>query len=350
MELLKTSNKEIWFTIGPSSNSDQIIEKIIHAGASGVRLTFSYGDRELHEKRAIVVEEASNSVGKNCIKIADIPGEKIRLGNFGEYDEVFIEKGDDFSLVREEFNSENGEFRIPVLSSKFFDSVAENDVLNFGDGAVTSVVKNVKKDEITLNVLQGGHLNPNRGVSVQDSSFEPRTLTNSDRKDLQFIAKSQHFDAVALSFVSSANDIHEAREVLSSHGEERPIAAKVETKKGLENIDAIANAADVVIIARGDLALYLPWESLGINVMKIVEECQRNDTPWIIATQIVEGLNRFSFPTRAEICDLSQWVGKGTAGIMLSYETAFGSQPVQAVNCTKKVIDQVEGLDKNPWA
>ena len=160
------------------------------------------------------------------------------------------------------------------------------------------------------------------------------------RSDVAAAIQSGVFDALAISFVSSAEDVEKARDLMASRGHRLPIIAKIETALGINNIDGIAQRADMLMAARGDLAFSMPWEELPCAVDKIQRAASNWNRPWILATQLVEGLERFSFPTRAEICDLAHWINAGAYGAMVSYETAFGSRPVDAVRCVRTVVDR----------
>ncbi|NEQ48513.1 MAG: hypothetical protein F6K11_00005 [Leptolyngbya sp. SIO3F4] len=159
-------------------------------------------------------------------------------------------------------------------------------------------------------------------------------------KDLEHILEFPAYDAIALSFVSSENDIKRVRQMSRSYNRDIDIIAKIETLAGVENINRICQYADFVMAARGDLALAIPWVELPSAMRQISSSAKLNSTPWILATQIMEGLERFTMPTRAEICDLAHWLMKGSSGILLSYETCFGAKPVEAVVCAKKLLNR----------
>ena len=326
---------DIWFTMGPSSSDLDIIQKLLEEGANGIRLTFSYGTPELQIERAKTLKNISRKIGKKCMVIADLEGEKIRLGDFGEATHLDVKSGEQI-IISEAFDKEK--MQIPIRKNHFIDKASTGDKIMVGDGSVS--LETVKKagNRLICNVLNGGRINPNRGIIIQTSNFQPSCLTEKDRGDLEKAAgHPELFDAIALSFVSDAGDIIEAKKLLGKN--KMPIIAKIETRKGLENLGNIANEANMIMIARGDLALFFPWAELGNIVEKIVKTCQKYNKPWILATQVVEGLERFAFPTRAEICDLHRWIKEGMSTVMLSYETAFGSRPVDAIRCVKQIIE-----------
>jgi pyruvate kinase len=185
-----------------------------------------------------------------------------------------------------------------------------------------------------------GVINNCRGLTIQGEDFQPTSLTAKDLKDLDHILSFPVYDAVALSFVGSDADVLEARQLASKANREIPIVAKIETAAGVANINTICGVCDFVMVARGDLAVAIPWLELPSAVSEIASAAKTHSTPWILATQIAEGLERFAMPTRAEICDLAHWMKDGCAGILLSYETAFGAKPIAAVACTAALMSR----------
>lgn len=336
---LRSNGVDIWFTMGPESNNPNTIQQLLEAGATGVRLTFSFGTQNLQAQRAAMVMRAGQSVGVDPTIVADFEGEEMRLAEFPGQDKISVEKDSIVELTysRTNFDIETRSF--PVASEEFEQRVSEGDKILIGDGSVILVAGNKNPNGVECEVEKGGVINPNRGVIIQNSGFEPKSLTEKDKSDLKFVAMRDEFDAVALSFISNAREVETAREIMNSNGSDLPIVSKVETPAGVGNIREIARASDAIMVARGDLALFLPWQELGIHTDSIVSAVDDEGVPWIMATQMAEGLERFAFPTRAELCDLTQWVDKGMDGMLLSYETAFGSYPVQAVESMRQTID-----------
>lgn len=329
---------DIWFTMGPKSRNPLTVRQLVEAGASVVRLGFSFGDHKLQTQRARMVRDAADATNGTCHVIADLPGEKIRLGDFGGRESIHLEGSETVTLVPLERDFDPTERVLPVEDALFGRTKVE-DTLLVGDGSVSMDVIESDDSSLRAEVERGGTINPNRGVIVQGSDFEPESLTDEDVRHLRYVAESGLFDAVALSFVSSASEVERARSILDDSGEMPPVVSKIETRAGVENVGDICKASDAVMVARGDLALFLPWPELGRHVKRVVEAAQRTSTPWIMATQVAEALERFSFPTRAELCDLNRWVAEGGDGVLLSYETAFGSAPVDAVSRVSDVID-----------
>jgi pyruvate kinase len=329
---------KLLYTPGPASIGKE--EEIIAAGATGVRLTFSYSTPQYQLRRAAVHHDIAKRLECDFQVVADLAGEKFRLGEFDGPATMPVSAGEEFRLIYGLSSDPVGSRVFTVTNQSFFLGVQAGALITVGDGSAIFEVKEAAADIVTLTVATGGSVNQSRGLTVQGSRFRPRCLTDKDRTDLEFIAASGTFDAVALSFVAERADIDQARRTLASAAKPIPIIAKVETATGVENVADICKATDAVMAARGDLALAVPWVELPGAVMKIEEAALASNTPWILATQVVEGLERFALPTRAEICDLAHWMGRGCSGVLLSYETAFGADPIGAVEATRRLIDR----------
>lgn len=334
-----SANGDVWFTVGPESNYPTAVNRLLRAGATGARVTFSYGTPELQEQVAGMLADAAQTTGRPCTVVADLAGEKVRLAEFSGTDTVELNGDETVRLVSPSRSFDQDAPTFPVDSERFLESLSTGDRVLVGDGAVILSVAGRTADGVECTVVEQGTVEQRRGLVVQDSDFEPRSLTATDREHLSFVADSGAFDAVAISFVSGAGDVEEARERLDGAGREYPIISKIETRAGVRNAEEIAAASDVVMVARGDLGLYLPWEQLGYNVERIVAAAEAAGTPWFMATQVAEGIERFAFPTRAELCDLHRWERRGMAGVLLSYETAFGADPERAVATVRRTLD-----------
>jgi pyruvate kinase len=331
----------LWYTLGPASLGKE--KEMLIKGATGVRLTFSYGDAKLQGERARLVKELAASLRLPCVIVADLAGEKFRLGEFEGIPTIHVEHETIIKLIYGEACDNVTNFNFPVPHKNFFKYIKEGTIVNVGDGGAAFKVINAGDNELTAKMMGKGIINQCRGLSIQNSEFKPRSLTQKDIDDLNEILSSDIYDVIALSFVSSAEDIYRVRKMSNDANREVSILAKVETASGLENIDSICQAADIVMAGRGDLALNLPWVQLPEAVEKIAYSAYKNNTPWYLATQIVEGLEKYKIPTRAEICDLANWMNKGCDGVLLSYETAFGSHPISAIDCVSLMLKAWKG-------
>lgn len=329
----------LWFTYGPSTDDDELLEKALIKGANGCRLTFSYGTHELQKKRADNVKRIAEKLNKPCLIIADLAGEKVRLGDF-ESAHIEIDSGETISFCPPEIEPDISQKVFPITSHRLFRQVQVGEKIIIGDGSLSLEIESVNKGKISAVAVNEGIVNPNRGITVQGSCFCPTSVTDKDISDLKFIAKLESFDDLALSLVSCPSDIIKVREILQEANSKIPIMAKIETVQGLQNLYPITEEVDFIIAARGDLALAMDWIELPAGMEQIEKVCREKEKPWILATQLVEGLERFIFPTRAEICDLASWLSRGVSGVMLSYETAFGKKPIEAITVVARMIER----------
>lgn len=334
---LVMDEKALWFTNGPETNTPEMAMEMIKSGATGVRLSMSYGDYNLKRIQAKMFRNAASELDEEFNIIADVSGEKVKLGEFGGKDSIELSQGDTVELVNKDQDFKLSEVQIPLNSDILFGSLEKGDTIYIGDGDVVLEVKSCGIS-IKCEVVRSGTVQPFRGLKPQSDSFEPSALTNKDIRDLEFIAKSKEFDAALISFVSSAGDVDRAKEILNERDCDIPVISKIESQKGLENLEEICQASDAVMAARGDLALFLPWHKLGDHVENIAETADANNTKWILATQLLEGMERFPIPSRADICDVDHWEKEGASGFMLCYETAFGDKPVQSMSALDKLV------------
>ena len=331
----------LWFTRGPATRCSSTIKNAFKLGATGTRLTFSYGTPALQSKRARRMKKLAKEVHKPCMVVADLEGEKYRLGLSTGLDYKKLIAGQKLKLVYNEKPADYRKDKLHVRSKDFFKMSNKGNIIVIGDGSAYIKLKTLdkRKLEATAIVAHGGTINPNRGLTIQSSSFQPRALTEKDRSDLDHLLTEPAFDAVAVSFVSTASDVKEVRKIIKASGRKLKLIAKIESRPGIKNITAITREADMVMAARGDLALTYPWVDLPKAVQKIAAASQKQKKQWIVATQVAEGLERFGFPTRPEICDLAHWAKTG-AGTLLSSETAFGPRPLRVIQCTKIILDK----------
>ena len=334
------TNRHLWYTLGPTSLGRE--REMLESGATGVRLTFGFGTPDIHFERAVLHKRLAEELGVPCTTVADLNGQKFRLGSFRDSPTIAVRAGTTVRIELSSMTAPNDEnLAIPMPDGSFFSYLRSGTLLTIGDGAILRVVR-VENDAAEAEMTKDGVINQARGVNIQDKEYRPQSLTEKDLRDLGHIISSSVYDVVALSFVSSAEDIKQVRQLIGKASKPIRIVAKIETAAGVENADAISQAADFVMAARGDLALSMPWLELPSAVNRIAAAAVSSGIPWLLATQIVEGLEHFAIPTRAEICDLAHWMDKACAGVLLSTETAFGSRPVDAVACTASMLRRYE--------
>jgi pyruvate kinase len=311
---------------------------VIAAGVDGIRLTFSYGDAKLQCERAGLVKAAAASAGRGVRVIADLQGEKCRIAKIGDLDQVEIAADRAIEFTAAGTASTEGELRLPLQQPEQVALFAVGDVVIAGDGEMMLDVVEVAPHAVRCLPREDGVLRPGRGLAIQGSSFTPSSMTAKDRADLRALLGSVDFDAVALSFVSDKEAVDEARDEIGK-ARNLEIIAKIETAKGVAQAGQISANADAVMAARGDLALSMPWTGLADGVESIAEASREHGKAWILATQVVESMERFDLPSRAEICDLSHWLAAGAAAVMLGRETAFAARPVESVAAVAELID-----------
>jgi len=336
-----TKFPQIWFTIGPNSREPEKIRDLLKAGATGVRLTLSYSTPAWHIEKAKLVKSIANSIDKECFIVADLEGEKYRIGNFEKPTHLEVKYGDILYFEYSSKTYSNVKNILPIRNKSFFHNICVDDIIVVGDASCLLKIQSIDQDKISTIAIDNGKINPNRGIIVQNKLFMPSSLTSKDENDLNEILQySEYFDAVAVSFVSSSSDVLRVKDHMKQRGTNLPIISKIETQSGVDNIEEITKYSDYIMAARGDLALFTPWTELYGQVSTISEMAKSYNKKWVLATQIMEGLEKFSIPTRAEICDLSNWISKGVDGIMVSYETAFGPKPKEAISCIKALVER----------
>ncbi len=319
-------------TIGPTTNSYESILALIEAGANGLRLNFSHGTYEERDEQIAWIRKASKKLAKPVAIIQDIQGPKIRLGDFDGV--VPVQKGQN---LRFRFGADyDREGTLPVqydISTK----VKRGERLYLFDGKVKTVIASVKDGVVHAIAENDGILIARKGINLPDTNFGGDIITTKDKKDITYGANND-IDYVALSFVQTADDIQKLRRLLKNLGSESKIIAKIETKVAAENLEAIIDAADAVMVARGDLAIETEPEQVPILQRKIVGLGLKYSKPTIVATQMLASMTESPDPTRAEVSDVATAVIIGADAVMLSDETANGKYPIESVKVMKRVI------------
>ncbi|MEI6237883.1 MAG: pyruvate kinase [Candidatus Saccharibacteria bacterium] len=325
---------KILATLGPSTNSLEMIEKLALAGANGFRLNFSHGNNEERDQQIAWIREVTKKTGKPIAILQDLQGPKIRPGKLNENTEVMA--GDELIL---DFAAEHNGLTIPIqynLAKK----VKPGESLYIFDGKIkTEVLDIVSKTAIKVCVKNSGTLMSRKGINLPDTDFAGDILTKKDIADIEF-GSTRDIDYVALSFIQSAEDINTLRQILIANGSTAHIIAKVETKAAIvdKTLEEIVQVSDGVMVARGDLAVEAGAEVVPIVQRRIIELCRKYGRLSIVATQTMASMEHAPEPTRAEVSDVSNAVVQGADTIMLSDETANGEYPVETVKAMKKVI------------
>ncbi len=326
-------------TIGPASRSPERIAGLIDAGMNVARINFAHGTEEEHRETFERVRHASREAGRPVAVLQDLSGPKLRLGELVP-GQAMLEAGARVSLVCGEAKGDAQ--RLPIPDPHLCEEARAGAPLVIGDGAVELEVLEVSSREIRARVVVGGPVSSGKGVNLPGGLSARPILDAKDRRDLDLGAELG-VDLVGVSYVRTAEDLATVRRAQrATLGRGTPLVAKIETQLALENLDAILRHADAVMIARGDLSLEIPFERIPIEQKRIVQAANRAGRPSITATQMLQSMVSAPRPTRAEITDVANAVLDGTDAVMLSDETAIGSDPVRACSAMSRILDATE--------
>ncbi len=316
------------------------METIVEAGVDVVRLNFSHGSYDDHRKLANLIKQAAANKGRIVAILGDLQGPKIRTHRFVD-GKINLALNDSFILDTEWPVNEGNQERVGVTYKKLTSDLSKDDVLLLDDGRVVLEVLEIKGSEIHTRVINGGVLSNNKGINRRGGGLTAASLTEKDKEDIKFAADIG-IDYLAVSFPRSADDIHMARELLHAAGGEAGIVAKIERAEALDNIDAIIEASEVIMIARGDLGVEIGDAELPAVQKALVNKAREKNRVVITATQMMESMIENPIPTRAEVFDVANAVIDGTDAVMLSGETAVGAYPGQVVAAMSNICREAE--------
>jgi pyruvate kinase len=325
-------------TVGPSSNSPDILRRLIDSGMDVVRLNFSHGSHAFHRRVFNDIRNLSSSLNKPIAVLQDLAGSKIRIGPI-QGDHITLETGSTFTLTGRKI--QGNAKRVSTSRPDLVHEVQPGDPVLLADGALELEVLHTTDRDIVCRVLIGGTLTSHKGINLPTRSLKVPHLTEKDCRDLTFGLK-MGVDYVAMSFVRSAQDIQEIRRLMAEQGVTVPVIAKIEKHEALDNIDPIVESADGIMVARGDLGVETPLEKVPLVQKTLIQKANRAGIPVITATQMLRSMVESPRPTRAEVTDVANAVLDGTDAVMLSEETAVGKYPVKAVSFMKRIILDVE--------
>ena len=326
MKQINNNRTKVIATIGPSSSGYDTLKEMIKNGVDVVRLNFSHGDYKDHKETIINIRKISDELELPISILQDLQGPKIRVGKLNK-DEIELIDGHQFFITSDDLIGNINEISI------------DNDVID--DGKIELKVIGREKNKIRVEVIRGGILLQRKGVNLPESNIKLSSVTEKDIKDLLF-GLENNVDWVALSFVRSEDDIIHLRKLIKKNGFDTKIIAKIEKPQAIKNIDKIIANSDGLMVARGDLGVEMPMESVPIIQKKIVYKCNLACKPVIIATQMLESMISQKTPTRAESNDVANAVLDGADAVMLSAESATGSYPLLAVESMNRIINSVE--------
>lgn len=327
-------------TMGPRTMDKIILKELIAGGMNVARFNFSHGSYEEHAERIALVRQVSEQLGIPVALMLDTKGPEIRTGLLKDGKKVSLEQGKEFTLYTEE--REGDETGCSITYQQLVYDVRKGDTILIDDGLIGLEVQRVSADKIECIIKNGGELGERKGVNVSNVKIHLPGVTQKDREDILF-GIEQGVDYIAASFVRNSDCIMDIREILEdNHGRDIGIIAKIENAEGVENIDEILDAADGIMVARGDLGVEIPADQVPHIQKKIINKCNRKCKPVVTATQMLDSMIRNPRPTRAEAGDVANAIYDGSDAIMLSGETAMGKYPVEAVRMMAKIAETTE--------
>lgn len=331
---------KILATLGPASQSPAVLDALFEAGMNVVRLNFSHGDPKAHIGLANLVRERAKVCGKQVGILADLQGPKIRIARFKE-GKITLKEGDYFTLDATLETNAGDQQQVGIDYKALPDDVAAGDTLLLDDGRIVLMVDKVDGPRVVTQVIFGGELSNNKGINRQGGGLSAAALTEKDKEDIMTAAKMEA-DYLAVSFPRSADDIHEARRLLTKAGGHAAIVAKIERAEAIEVIEEIITASDAIMVARGDLGVEMGDAALPPIQKRIISMARRMNRITITATQMMESMIQNPIPTRAEVFDIANAVLDGTDAVMLSGETAVGKNPIKTIAAVHRICLQAE--------
>ena len=330
-------------TLGPASDSEEMIEKLILTGMNAARFNFSHGTHESHLAVLTRVKNVRDRLGCPVATILDTKGPEIRIRSFA-CDRIELNDGDTFTLTTRDVQGDNT--IVSVTYPNLHNEVSVGTHLLIDDGLVDIEVTEIKGQDIVCRVVTGGPLSNNKSINIPNTHISLPALTEKDKSDLKFAVEND-FDFIAASFVRQASDVEEIRAVLDSHGGQNiGIIAKIENQEGVDNLDEILKVADGLMVARGDLGVEIPAQDVPVIQKRMIKAAIAQGKHVVTATQMLDSMIRN--PTRAEVSDVANAVFDGTGCVMLSGETASGKYPVEALKTMVDIVTTAENAT-NYW-
>ena len=331
---------KILATLGPATDTAEKMEALLSAGVNCVRLNFSHGTHDDHEKRINLVRHAAKKLNRIIGILGDLQGPKIRVAKFKE-GKIHLQVGHEF-ILDADFDSTAGTDKVVGIDYKALpNDVKPGDILLLNDGFITLRVEKVENSRIFCTVLQGGELSNHKGINKKGGGLTAKALTEKDHKDLVFAVKMD-VDYLAISFPRHAEDMLEAKELIKAAGGNSSVIAKIERVEAVHNMDEIILASDGVMVARGDLAVEIGDAEVPMVQKQIIQRARALDKPVIIATQMMESMIHSPVPTRAEVSDVANAVLDHADAVMCSAETATGEFPIETIQAMDRVCRTVE--------
>lgn len=326
-------------TLGPASETKDIITKLCKAGMNVARLNFSHGSHDDHKKRLDVVKEVRDELQLPIAVMLDTKGPEYRIKTF-EDGKVVLSDGDKFTFTTEDIIG--NEERVSVSYSRLTEELEVGDTILLNNGLLSFLVNKIEGSNIECSVICGGMLSDRKSMSFPGKVMKQPYLSEQDKQDIKWGVENS-VDYIACSFVSCKQDLIDVRNYMSELGaEDIELIAKIENQSGVDNIEEICQYCDGIMVARGDMGVEIPFEHLPAIQKKLITKCRMLGKRVITATEMLESMINNSRPTRAEISDIANAVYDGTSAIMLSGETAAGKYPIAAVETMAKIAETTE--------
>ncbi len=326
-------------TIGPASNTRPILERLVEAGMNVARLNFSHGSYEEHVEVIRAIRSISRTLSRPIGILLDLQGPKIRVGKLEGGEPVRLKRNQPFAITNRDIvgNAET----VSTTYSELVSDVRKGDTILLDDGLIRLQVEKVRPQTVACRVINGGWLKEKKGINLPGVKVSAPSLTEKDRRDVNFGIKNG-VDYFALSFVRTAEDLRQIKSILDKQGVDIPVIAKIEKPEAVDNLDAILEIADGIMVARGDLGVELRPEQVPTIQKRIIQAANNRNRPVITATQMLETMSSNPIPTRAEASDVANAIIDGTDAVMLSGETASGRFPVKAVRMMDRIAREAE--------
>jgi len=325
-------------TIGPASNSPAVLKQLIEAGMNVARMNFSHGSHEEHAGNLAAIRQAARELGTRVAVLQDLSGPKMRIGKFAA-GSIQLVPGEKFVLTTRAV--EGDEKIVSMNTPEIVESVDKGDRILLADGELELRVLQATATDVECEIVAGGELRSNKGISTPGVKLKKTVPTDKDLADLEF-GLSQGVDWIAQSFVRSVNEVRALKKIIREKGFNVPVMVKLEKKEALDDLDAIIQQADGIMVARGDLAMEIGLKQIPIAQKEIIHKAGLYGKPDITATQMLESMIVNPRPTRAEVTDIANAILDGTDAVMLSGETAVGQYPVDAVRMMAEVAHVAE--------
>ena len=333
--LRRNRNVKIVATLGPSSSTEEMVSRLFEEGVDVFRLNLSHGLHDEIKKRHEIIRKVENKFRRPICILADLQGPKLRCGDFKDKQAKLV-TGQTFVFDKERALGNSKRVHLPEF--EVFKSLKKDSKVLVNDGKIKLVVKEVSENFVSTEVLVGGIISDKKGINVPDQLLPLSALSKKDLSDLEFVC-NLGIEWLGLSFVQRAKDIKEAKKIVRGRA---AILSKIEKPSAVDAFDEILEETDAVMIARGDLGVELPIETLPPIQKRLVRQCRDSGKPVIVATQMMESMINSTVPTRAEVSDVAQAIYEGADAVMLSAESAVGNYPIEAVRTMNSIATEVE--------